>query len=248
MAAASHFFRSGSRYSVHSPFVYDLITKALKPQISTEHTGIIKNIEREIAHTPPFMSTDLGTGNNRELSGKSLLKMSINDRYGSMLYGLCQHFSPENILELGTSAGLSAAWMALGSPKAKLTSVEACPRKTQLAGEVLRKNGISNVDLINGEAASYIQQLRKKEYKAQLFFIDADHSYESTKYFYSKLLPLSTENSLMIFDDIYWSLGMTEAWNEISADKNVSLAVATMRFGMIFFRKGIEKQYFRLRI
>ncbi len=248
MAAANHFFRSGTRYSVHSPFVYDLITKALKPQIPAEHTRIIKNIEREISQLPPFMSTDLGTGSNRELNGKALLKMSINDRYGSMLYGISRHFSPENILELGTSAGLSAAWAALGNQHTKLTTVEGCPEKAAIAKDLFNRHGLKNVQIINQDAAEYINLLKSKNQKVQLIFIDAGHSYESTKAYYNSLLPLCTENSVMIFDDIYWSLGMTEAWNEITADEKLSLSVATMRLGMVFFRKGIEKQNFRLRL
>jgi len=39
---------------------------------------------------------------------------------------------------------------------------------------------------------------------------------------------------------------MTEAWEEIKNHPEVTLTIDIFQFGIVFFRKGIEKQHFVL--
>lgn len=248
IATTEHLLRSRSRYGVHSPFVYDLITRGLKTRLKAEDRELIRKLKQAIMDSESFHSIDLGTGSNRMLNGSDLLRMSISMRYGTMLYGISKHFQPQKVLELGTSAGLSTAFWALGNRNSEIITVEGCPRKSDMARTLFASHGLSNIETINSDAHEHIKLLKKKNYKADLVFIDAEHSYESSMQFFSALLPLINPNSLLIFDDIYWSEGMSRAWNEIEKDTRVSLSVACLRFGIAFFRDGIAKQHFRLRL
>ena len=51
----------------------------------------------------------------------------------------------------------------------------------------------------------------------------------------------------MIFDDIYWSSGMKEAWNEIKAHSDVTVTIDLFWIGLVFVRKGQAKENFRIR-
>jgi hypothetical protein len=51
----------------------------------------------------------------------------------------------------------------------------------------------------------------------------------------------------MIFDDIYWSLGMKEAWQEIKAHKDVTVTIDLFWIGLVFVRKGQVKEDFMIR-
>jgi predicted O-methyltransferase YrrM len=248
IAIAGHLWNSRSRYGVHSPFVYDLITKGLKAQPKAEELVLIRELRQTIENTRSFHTVDLGSGKNRMLNGNDLLQMSISMRYGKMLYGISKHFQPLNILELGTSAGLSTAFLTLGNRNSEIITVEGCPEKSKIANKIFANHGLSNITMINRDAHAQIELLKKKNYKADLIFIDAGHTYESSMQFFSELMPITSSNSQMIFDDIYWSEGMSRAWKEITADTRVSLSVACLRFGIAFFREGIAKQHFRLRL
>jgi hypothetical protein len=46
---------------------------------------------------------------------------------------------------------------------------------------------------------------------------------------------------VLIFDDIYWSPGMQEAWQTIIAMPEVTLSLDMHRLGMVFFRKEIKQ-------
>jgi hypothetical protein len=62
------------------------------------------------------------------------------------------------------------------------------------------------------------------------------------------MLPLVHNNSVCIFDDIYWSKGMTEAWNEIKKHHQVTVTVDLFFIGLVFFRQEQAKQDFKLRV
>ena len=55
-------------------------------------------------------------------------------------------------------------------------------------------------------------------------------------------------DSVIIFDDIYWSKDMTDAWWQIIANEKVTLSIDTFQWGMVFFRKEQPKQHFVIRI
>ena len=75
-----------------------------------------------------------------------------------------------------------------------------------------------------------------------LLYIDGNHTYEATIKYFELALTKKDENTVIIFDDIYWSAGMTKAWQEIKNKKEVLLSIDTFYFGMVFFRSEfVEK-------
>ena len=62
------------------------------------------------------------------------------------------------------------------------------------------------------------------------------------------LLPTAHNDSLFIFDDIYWSKGMTEAWEIIKEHPQVTVTVDLFNWGLVFFRKEQAKEHFKIRV
>ena len=81
----------------------------------------------------------------------------------------------------------------------------------------------------------------------ELIYFDGNHTYESTIEYFNICKENYTENTCFIFDDIYWSKGMTKAWDEICNDQDVLVSIDTFYFGICFFRKNQPKQHFILR-
>ncbi|HLT41068.1 MAG TPA: hypothetical protein VKZ95_00055, partial [Sphingobacteriaceae bacterium] len=74
-----------------------------------------------------------------------------------------------------------------------------------------------------------------------------NHRKEATlNYFYS-CLPKVHEGTLLIFDDIYWSQGMKEGWEEIINHPAVTVAIDLFYIGLVFFKTGQEKENFKVR-
>ncbi len=81
-----------------------------------------------------------------------------------------------------------------------------------------------------------------------LIYFDGNHQKEATLKYFKVLLSMGHNESVFIFDDIHWSRGMEEAWEEIKQYPEVSVSIDTFFWGIVFFRKEQEKQHFTIRL
>lgn len=196
--------------------------------------------------------TDFGAGskvfdNNRRVVSKIASAAGISKKRGKLLAKTIHYFQPHHILEIGTSLGISTAYMAAGAPQANITSLEGCPATAQIAIESFKKLDIKNIEVIIGEFDQSLDQvIENKSY--DIIFFDGNHQKEATIRYFEKCLDAAHENSIFIFDDIHWSKDMEAAWEVIKNHEKVTLSVDTYKWGLVFFSKGREKQHFTVRI
>ena len=81
-----------------------------------------------------------------------------------------------------------------------------------------------------------------------LVYFDGNHQKDATLKYFHQLLPLAHNDSVFIFDDIHWSKGMEEAWDEIKAHPQVRVTIDSFFWGIVFFRKEQEKEHFIIRL
>ncbi len=84
-----------------------------------------------------------------------------------------------------------------------------------------------------------------REYSTQIFIMIIIIIL-TLNYFY-QCLEKANSNSVFIFDDIYWSKGMTEAWETIKAHPKVTVTLDLFQLGIVFFRTEQAKQHFVLK-
>ena len=111
--------------------------------------------------------------------------------------------------------------MGLGYPKGKLTSLEGCPQTAQTAREYLERVPIKP-NVLTSEFRNFLQE-DKGTY--DLVYIDGHHEKEASLSYFDSLLDKTNNDSLLIFDDIHWSQGMTAAWKEISNHPRVTVSI-----------------------
>ena len=84
--------------------------------------------------------------------------------------------------------------------------------------------------------------------QVDLIYFDGNHRKIPTLEYFEMSLPFIHNQSIFIFDDIYWSREMTEAWEIIKSSQKVTLTIDLYRMGIVFFDPAIrEKQDFWLR-
>jgi predicted O-methyltransferase YrrM len=152
------------------------------------------------------------------------------------------------MVELGTSAGISAMYQAAGNTNGKLYTLEGCPQTSSLARKNFLQNDISNIECITGNFDDTLEKLLDKIKSADYFFIDGNHTYEATIRYFNLLKNHCKSNSLIIFDDINWSQGMLNAWEEIKLDSKVTITLDFHFLGLAFFNPDFSKQNFKLRL
>ena len=244
--------KAKTRYKVHSPFVFDLVENVLKDK--TEYPGYRKietykkNISRSktIIETVDFgaRSEDKQYTSSMEKVGDIVKRRSQRKQQARLLYRLSRYFQPRNILEFGTAAGISTAYIKAPVPESKMISMEGCASLAEVASNNLKKLKINSVEISTGNFDVILPNALMKFGKLDFVFFDGNHRREPTLNYFNQCVELAHEDTLFIFDDIHWSPGMDKAWETIKKDPRVTISVDIFWFGLVFFRKGIPKQDF----
>lgn len=154
-----------------------------------------------------------------------------------MFYRISKYFKINTVLELGTSLGIATHAMAIARPDAMITTVEGSPEVYEYAASTLLSNGIENVNCIRSTFKEFFEKHDFKNVTYDLIYIDGHHDGAATLHYFEAILDKVHNDSVVIFDDIYWSTDMTTAWNKICAHSKVTASVDCFDVGMVFFRK-----------
>lgn len=248
-----HQFTSKTRHGVHSPFAYRLVDKVIYDFHAKPSYAKIEELRNELLHDERVITiTDLGAGshvnNNKQKKVKTLAANALKPaKLAQLIHRLAADHSPENIIELGTCLGLTTSYLATAVPRAQVVSIEGCPETAKVAEENLAALGIKNTGIIVGNFDKVLPDVIAMFPRLDFVFIDGNHRKEATLNYFNWCLPKLSENSIMIFDDIYWSRGMKEAWNEIKAHPQVTVTIDLFWIGLVFVRKGQAKEDFKIR-
>lgn len=256
---------SKNQHGVHSPFVYDLVTKCFYDKTQYPEYKVLKNYRKSLLANKNFIEvTDFGAGsrvfksNKRQIS-KIAKNAGISKKRAKLLFRITQYFKPDtsaslstSILEIGTSLGLATSALSLGNPNAKITTLEGCPNTIHQSQLQFQKFNFKNVECINTEFKQYLNnfKLQTSNFKHQIFdliYFDGNHSKKATLEYFELLLPTITNDSVWIFDDIHWSKDMEEAWETIKNHPKVTVTIDTFQWGIVFFRTEQAKEHFVIR-
>lgn len=246
---------NGKGHGMHSPFVFDFIQNVLNNKKHFEHPEEIELLRSALLTDKREITLqDLGAG-SRSGTTSSVKKVSSIARtslkppkYSQLLYRLTKHYKPHTILELGSSLGISTAYMAKANPTADVTTIEGSEQVRELALENFEKLKISNISSILGNFDDVLQITIDNKKTIDLAYIDGNHRYYPTINYFRALLKKAGNNSIFIFDDIYWSDEMEKAWNEIKQHPEVQYTIDIFFLGFVFFNKEFKiKQEFKIR-
>lgn len=194
---------------------------------------------------------DLGEGSkkleNKQRQVSRMAKTSSSSvKNTKLLYRVAKYFDFKNSLELGTSLGVATYALSTANAKAKITTIEGCPNTSGFAKSKLDDLRVENVNFIVDHFTNAIPNLSDKNY--DFIFFDGHHNKEATIQYFEALLPRIHNDTVFIFDDIYWSKGMTEAWEYIKNHESVKVTIDCFYLGFVFFRKEQVKEHFKIRL
>lgn len=244
--------KAKGRHSLHSPFLYDLYETCITKEKKSGHHSKIELLRRKLGKDSSLISiNDLGAGSRVEKSNErkisQIAKYSLKSaKEAQFLSCLTKKTQSKTIIELGSSLGLTTARIALDNPTSKIHSIEGCKNIANIAENNLKELGVNNVTIHIGNFDSIFPELLQK-LNADLIFIDGNHTKEATIRYFNMALDKINPKGYMVFDDIYWSEGMTEAWKTIIANPKVSLSVNLFHLGIISVDQDFSKQDFVLK-
>ncbi|MEL1241795.1 O-methyltransferase [Flavobacterium flavipallidum] len=253
---------SKNEHAVHSPFVFNLITKCFYDKKPKPEYAILQQYRKALLENKNTIEvSDFGAGSRVFKSNKRVVAQiaetaGISRKRAQLLFRIANYFQPSTILELGTSLGLATSALALGNPDARITTLEGCPNTMAIAKNQLAKlssraesrDNFNNVEWVTTVFNEYFQSCNLKSEIYNLIYFDGNHSKQATLDYFELLLPTITNDSVWIFDDIHWSAGMESAWETIKKHPKVSVTIDTFQWGLVFFRREQPKEHFIIRV
>jgi predicted O-methyltransferase YrrM len=247
-------WHSKNEHAVHSPFVFNLLTKCFYDKEFKSEYVILKKYRNELLQNKNTIKvTDFGAGSrifksNERPIAQIAKTAGISPKRAQLLYRIVNYFQPNTILEIGTSLGLATSALSLGNPKAAIVTLEGCPQTAKQAQLQFQKFSCNNVELIVTEFKSYLEICNLQSAIYNLIYFDGNHSKKATLEYFELLLPTISNETVWIFDDIHWSAEMEEAWEIIKKHPKVTVSIDTFQWGLVFFRYEQPKQHFVIRI
>ena len=246
-------WESKNEHAVHSPFVFNLLTKCFYDRKKKPEYVILKKYRKSLLENKNTIEvTDFGAGskifksNTRQIS-KIAKTAGITLKRAELLFRIVHYFQPKHILEIGTSLGLATSALSLGNKNTKIITLEGCQNTMSVAQNQLKKINSNNIEFKVAEFDTYLKNSNLKSQIFDLIYFDGNHQKQATLDYFESLLPTITNDTVWIFDDIHWSLEMQEAWKIIQNHPKVTVTIDTYQWGFVFFRREQPKEHFIIR-
>ncbi|MBZ4191681.1 class I SAM-dependent methyltransferase [Niabella sp. 3A5MI-3] len=239
---------------MHSPFVFEFITRVMNDFTRYPDYDKVESLRRKLKKDPAVLIVDdFGAGSAKtKSSARKVASIAKNAakpaKFGQLMYRMVRHYGAKHILEMGTSLGITTAYLAAAAPDARVITMEGAPAVADLARSNFADLGLKNIELVEGNFDDTLPAVLEKMPKLDLVFLDGNHRQEPTERYFRQLLPHTHEETLLIFDDIHWSSGMEAAWKTVVSDAAVTCDIDLFYIGIVSFRKAFkEKQQFAIR-
>lgn len=243
---------SCNQHGVHSPFVYDFITKCLYKKPLEDDMVFFDKYKYNLKVSSDIIDVEeFGAGsrvfksNIRKVS--QVVKVAgVKRKYGLLLMRMMSYFEVKTCLEIGTSLGLATFCLHVKEPQMSLTTLEGCKNTLNVAKKQFDRFGLKNINAVLGDFKKTLPEVVENNTYDVVYF-DGNHTKKATLEYFNQCLVSKHNDSIFIFDDIYWSEEMCEAWESIKNHPEVSVTIDIFQWGIVFFRKEQRKEHFTIR-
>ncbi len=249
------FHASNARgHGIHSPFVYELVREVLQDRRSYDAYRQIEQVKKSLLRDHRILQVhDPGAGSIPEgsiekkvsaIAGRSV----SSKKFGRLLFRLANYYHARTIIEMGSSLGISAAYLASADSSARVITLEGSPPIAGIAKETFHQLGLKNIDMVCGNFDETLDRVIVENPPADLVFLDGNHRKKPLLAYFEKFLDKMTPSSGIIIHDIHWSREMEEAWGIIRDHPRVKMSIDIFSAGLVFFREEFQvKQEFMIR-
>jgi predicted O-methyltransferase YrrM len=245
--------RHRNGHGIHSPFVFDIVSRIFRNKTDS---AVVCNIEktrkRLISDQRSIIVNDMGAGseklktNLRKVSDIARYS-SVSRKYGILLSNMAAEFGEPQIVELGTSLGISTMYLASTCCGTVVKTIEGSSTISEIATENFKEARIKNIEVLTGSFDEILPVILSSNIKTGLVFIDGNHRKKPVLSYFTQIAENPGSKTVVIIDDIYYSEEMEAAWDEIKRFENVSVTIDIFRMGIVFFREGMAHKDYIIR-
>lgn len=255
-----HFFSAWntSGEGVHSPYLFQIVRFVLRDKNTFYcFADIERRRELLLACSDVLDVVDFGScGSPEGLKVKrrvcEIAKQHLESpRIGQILFRIVNFIGqsekrPLEILELGTSFGVTTAYLASASSQNNVVTLEGSESVLEIAQGVWRALNLENISWQQGNIDDTLYKCARE--KLDLAFVDANHTNEATMRYVGYLLPRMAEKGIIAVDDIHYSTEMEHAWEQLKQDKRVTTSMDLYHVGLLLVDPHYLKRHYKIRL
>jgi predicted O-methyltransferase YrrM len=252
-----HYYLTASNskgHGVHSPFVFEFIKFVLNDKKKYDIYSTIEKQRQVLLNDKTVIDVeDFGAGSTviktKQRVVKDIAASSLKPKkYSQLLYRMIQYYDKKNVLELGTSFGITTSYIASAKNNPVVTSMEGSQSIANIAQQSFDALHFKNINIIRGDFEKTLTPFLENTCTIDFAFLDGNHRKIPTLQYFQQILSNSSDETIVVFDDIHWSKEMEEAWEEIKTNEVVTLTIDLFFIGIVFLKKDFKvKQHFSVR-
>lgn len=244
--------------NIHSPHLFYIVHFLLRDNNSYYCFGEIERCrsallsDRRVLEVVDYGSRGSSSGVlvNRRVCDIARVQLE-SAKVQQILFRLVNHLHetlsrPLEVIELGTSLGISTAYMASVDSSNHVMSLEGSSSVLSVAREQWVRLGLGNIESIVGRIEDTLYKHARA--RIDMAFVDANHTYSATMEYVLYLLPRLSEKGMLVIDDIHYSQEMSRAWDELKDNPCVSSSMDLYHVGILFVDPHYLKRHYRIRI
>ncbi len=247
---------------VHSPYLFEWVRLIMSDKHRYYSWDAIEDCRRAmLVDKRELEFVDYGSGAEKIKNRKSIRRVCdiargslTRMKYAQLLSRLVNWLGSQLgdrdkgliIVELGTSLGVTTAYLAMPDSRNRVLTYEGCCAVVEVAKENWRKLGVNNIQCVVGEIDTSI--LSRELGRVDVAFVDANHTCAGTREYFNVLANKVHEKSVIVIDDIHHSPEMECAWKDICADERVTSTMDLYQMGLVFFDKHYLHRNYKIRL
>jgi len=243
---------------IHSPYLFELVRFVMRDE---NEYYCFSDIERRrellLACTDELDVVDFGSagspqGTHVQRRVCDIAKGHLESaKMGQLLFRIVawltrQTQRPLEIMELGTSLGVTTSYLASADSRNRVVTLEGSKAVLQVAQGVWKALRLENIEWHEGNIDDTL--LVHAREKLDVAFVDANHTYEASIRYVNYLLPRMDAKGIIAIDDIHHSPDMERAWNEIKQDSRVTTTMDLYHMGLLFVDPHYLKRHYKIKI
>ena len=243
---------------IHSPYLFRMVRFVMRDENAFYCFADIESRRRLLLDCKDELDVvDYGSAGSKEGMHVTRRVCDIakthleKPRMGQLLFRLVNFIGQEQkrplqLLELGTSLGITTAYLASADSRNEVMTLEGSEAVLKVAQGVWRALKLENIRWEAGNIDDTLYIYARE--RLDVAYVDANHTYEATMRYVQYLLPRMTEKGMIAIDDIHYSAEMERAWEELKQDERVTTSMDVYHMGLLFVDPHYLKRHYKIKI
>lgn len=235
------YVKSITIYDIHSPFVASFIEFVLMDRRMYYAFDAIEMFRGILLKNKyPIWVSGYGSGSEKDavqvMEIRDLVRIGAASPFiGRCLFRTMLYQKPGNVLELGTSLGVTTLYLRMASKVSPFISIEGGEELAAQARNNLSRMGCSDVEVVTGHLPEAIAQVLPRFSVLDLVYAGRGQSPDAVYSCFQACLDKAGPGSVFIIADIHCSDEMEEYWARMRAHPRVRVSLDVFRLGFLFF-------------